>query len=266
MKLIIIAPTGKMGKLISKIAAQSENFEIIAGIGPKGREYIGKDIGVVSMLGYEVGALVVDDLESVIEQCDVIIDFSTLELSMKVMDLAVKYHKALVCGTTGFGQNEKDRIQEASKKIPLLYAANTSRVVNLMSKLLELTTEVLGADADIEIIEMHDKNKKDAPSGTAREMGEVIAEAMGKDIDDLAVYGREGKGGREPGTIAYHSLRAGDISSSHTVVFGCMGERLEITHHAYNWECFARGACECALFLQDKPEGFYTVKDALGLS
>ena len=104
-----------------------------------------------------------------------------------------------------------------------------------------------------------------APSGTSKEMGEIMAHALGKDLDDIAVYGREGASPREPGTIGYHSLRAGNIPSSHTVFFGGMGERLEITHHSYNWECFARGACDCAAFLAGKEPGFYTIKDVLNL-
>ena len=120
-------------------------------------------------------------------------------------------------------------------------------------------------EIDIEILEMHDQWKKDAPSGTSKEMGEIMAHALGKELSNIAVYGREGESPREPGTIGYHSLRAGNIPSSHTVFFGGMGERLEITHHSYNWECFARGACDCAAYLDGKAPGFYSIKDVLGL-
>lgn len=266
MKIIIIAPKGKMGRLITKIAAESENIEIVAGIGHPGKDYIGVDIGIAAGIGKHAGALVVDNLDHVIDECDVIIDFSNVELSMSVMDKAVKHHKALVCGTTGFSEHDVEKIHKASKKIPLLFASNTSRIVNLMNILLELTAKVIGNYSDIEIIEMHDAFKKDAPSGTSKEMGEVIAHAIGKELKDIAVFGRSGMGERVPGTIGYHSLRAGDISSSHTVMFGLMGERLEITHHAYNWECFARGACEGALFLENKPAGLYSMKDVLKIS
>ena len=150
-------------------------------------------------------------------------------------------------------------------EIPVVYAANTSRVVNLMYTLLEIAANAIGNNADIEIIEMHDRNKKDAPSGTSKEMGEVIAKALDKSLKEIAVHGRQGEGARVPGTIGYHSLRAGDISSSHTVLFGLQGERLEITHHAHNWECFAQGACEAAAFIYGKEPGLYTVKDVLNL-
>ena len=159
----------------------------------------------------------------------------------------------------------KKRFEEAGKQIPMLYAANTSKLVNIMNKLLELVTATLKDEIDIEILEMHDQWKKDAPSGTSKEMGEIMAHALGKELSDIAVYGREGESPREPGTIGYHSLRAGNIPSSHTVYFGGMGERLEITHHSYNWECFARGACDCAAYLEGKGPGFYSIKDVLGI-
>ena len=265
MKVIVIGPKGKMGKLITQVAAEREDLELTAGVGPKGRDYIGTDLGTVAMVGRELGVQVTDDLESVIDNCDVIIDFSTKEMAMDVLEQAVAHGKALVCGTTGFTEEEIQKFKEAAEKIPMLYAANTSKMVNVMNKLLETVVSILKDDVDIEILEMHDQWKKDVPSGTSREMGEIMAHAMGKEIGDIAVYGREkGESPRVPGTIGYHSLRAGNIPSSHTVFFGGMGERLEITHHSYNWECFARGACDCAAYLADKPAGFYTIQDVLG--
>ncbi len=265
MKVIVTGPRGKMGKLITQVAAARDDMELIAGIAPKGRDYAGTDLGVVALVGRELGVPVVDDLESVIEKCDVIIDFSTKENAMSVLELAMEYKKGLVCGTTGFSEEEFEQFKKASEKIPMLYAANTSKLVNVMNKLLALAASIIGEEADIEILEMHDQWKKDAPSGTSKEMGEIMAHALGCELKDVARYGREGAAPREKGTIGYHSLRAGNIPSSHTVYFGCMGERLEITHHSYNWECFARGACDCAVYLADKGPGFYTIQDVLGL-
>lgn len=265
MKVIVIGPRGKMGKLITQIAAKRQDMELVAGVGPKGAGYIGNDLGNVAMVGYELKVPVVDNLESVIDQCDVIIDFSTREMAMQVLDLAIAHKKALVCGTTGFCAQEMQRFRDSAKEIPMLYAANTSRLINIMNKLLEMVVRTSGGDLDIEILEMHDQWKKDAPSGTSKEMGEIMAHALGKELDDIAVYGREGESVRIPGTIGYHSLRAGNIPSSHTVFFGGMGERLEITHHSYNWECFASGACDCAAYLADKAPGFYTIRDVLNL-
>ena len=255
MKVIVIGPKGKMGKLITQVAASRDDMELVGAIAPKGRDYIGKDLGTVAMTGFELGVPVTDDLESIIDSCDVIIDFSTKEMAMEVLDLAIAHKKALVCGSTGFSAEEMKRFEEAGKQIPMLYAANT----------LELVTATLKDEIDIEILEMHDQWKKDAPSGTSKEMGEIMAHALGKELSDIAVYGREGESPREPGTIGYHSLRAGNIPSSHTVYFGGMGERLEITHHSYNWECFARGACDCAAYLEGKCPGFYSIKDVLGI-
>ena len=266
LKVIVVGPRGKMGKLITQIAANRDDMELVAGVGPEGRNYIGGDLGTAAMVGRELGVPVVDNLESVIEQCDVIIDFSTKEMAMDVLDLALKYKKALVNGTTGFSAEEMQRFKDAAAVIPMLYAANTSKLVNIMNKLLELVASTVGNELDIEILEMHDQWKKDAPSGTSKEMGETMAHALGKELSEIKVHGREGVSPRVPGTIGYHSLRAGNIPSSHTVFFGGMGERLEITHHSYNWECFARGAVDCAAFLEEKEPGFYTIKDVLHLS
>ena len=265
MKVIVVGPRGKMGKLITQIAASRDDMELVAGVAPTGRDYIGKDLGQAALVGYDLGVPVVDDLESVIDQCDVIIDFSTKEMAMEVLKIAIAHKKALVCGTTGFSPEEFQKFRDAANEIPMLYAANTSKLVNIMNKLLEIVTKTVGDEADIEILEMHDQWKKDAPSGTSKEMGEIMAHAMGKELSDIAVYGREGECPRQKGTIGYHSLRAGNIPSSHSVYFGFMGERLEITHHSYNWECFARGACDCAAYLEGKEPGFYTIQDVLNL-
>ncbi|MDR2892799.1 MAG: 4-hydroxy-tetrahydrodipicolinate reductase [Deltaproteobacteria bacterium] len=265
MRLIVIAPRGKMGLLITRLAHADPRFELVAGIGPKGRAYIGRDLGVVAGLGEGIGVSISDDLASVIDGCDAIIDFSIRETSMQVLKLAVEHKKALVCGTTGFNAEERAAFAKAAEVIPVMLAANTSKLVNCMNKLLEICAKTLADEADIEIIEMHDRDKLDAPSGTSKEMGHLLAEAMGKEIGDLAVYGREGSGVRKPGSIGYHSVRAGSTPSSHIVIFGCAGERLEIAHHSYNWECFARGALSCALFLEGKKPGSYSVKDVLGM-
>ncbi|AKC61530.1 4-hydroxy-tetrahydrodipicolinate reductase [Clostridium sporogenes] len=265
MKIIVIGPRGKMGSLVTKSCYNNENIELVAAVAPKGRDYIGQDLGIVANLGKNIDCKVVDDLDRVIDKCDCIIDFTEPETSMEVFEKALKNKKSVVCGTTGFSEGEINRINEISKEIPVVLAGNTSMVVNLMYKLVELAANTIGNMSDIEIIEMHDRYKKDAPSGTSLEIGEVLAKTFNKELKELAQFGRYGKGEREEGKIAYHSLRAGDISSSHTVMFGLMGERLEITHHAHNWECFANGGCQAALFLRDKKPGIYSMKDVLGL-
>ena len=157
MKVIVTGPRGKMGKLITQAAAARDDLELIAGVAPAGRDYIGEDLGTVAMVGRALGVPVVDDLKSVIDKCDVIIDFSTREMAMTVLDLAVAHKKALVCGTTGFSEEEMSKFTDSAAHIPMLYAANTSRLVNIMNKLLELVTSAAGNSLDIEILEMHDQ-------------------------------------------------------------------------------------------------------------
>lgn len=264
-KVLVIAPKGKMGKLIVQIVNERDDMKLVGTVAPPGRTYIGEDSGIAAGLGIKIGSPVFDNIDDVIGHCDVIIDFSTTEMSMAVLAKAVSNNKAVVCGTTGFTKDELVNFEKAAKVIPVIHAANTSKAVNCMNKLLEMTTKAIGYDADIEIIEMHDRKKLDAPSGTSKEMGHIIAENLDVSFDDVAKYGRHGKGERPENEIGYHSIRSGDISSSHTVIFGMMGERLEITHHAYNWLCFARGACDCAKFLDDKTTGMFHVSDVISV-
>jgi len=262
-KILVVAPRGKMGRLIIQTVHEREDMVLCGSLAPKGRDYIGQDSGMAAGLGIIGGAPVYDDIDAAITLCDVIIDFSMTEVSKSILKKALEHKKALVCGTTGFTEEEMKEFETASEKIPVLYAANTSKAVNCMNKLLEMATQIIGPGSDIEIIEMHDKNKLDAPSGTAKEMGHIIAENLDLKFEDVAKFGRSGKGKRPDNEIGYHCVRSGDISSSHTVIFGMMGERLEITHHAYNWTCFARGACDCAKFLQDQKPGMYSTKDVI---
>jgi len=246
IKVIITAPKGNMGKLIVRAAAKNPMIEIIGGLAPKGRDYVGIDVGIAAGLQNPLGTKVYDDVEEIINECDMIIDFSTVDSSMKLIDLTLRHNKAFICGTTGFNKEEEDIIEAAAEKIPLLKAANTSYVVNVMNKLLSEAAKDLKGMADVEIIEMHGANKKDAPSGTAKEMANIIEKAA--ENNDM---------------ISFHSIRAGDIPSSHTVIFGCMGERLEITHHAYNWECYAEGACKAIEYLSNKGPGLYLMEDVV---
>lgn len=264
-KILVVAPKGKMGRLIIQAVHEREDMVLSGSLASKGRDYIGEDSGIVAGLGIKTGSPVYDDIDIAITNCDIIIDFSMTEVSMLVLQKAIEHKKCLVCGTTGFTEEEMKSFYKASEEIPVLYAANTSKAVNCMNKLLEIASKVIGSDSNIEIIEMHDKNKLDAPSGTSKEMGHIISENLNLKFEEVAKFGRNGKGARPENEIGFHSIRSGDISSSHTVIFGMMGERLEITHHAYNWTCFARGACDCAKFLQDKKIGMYSVQDVIKL-
>jgi 4-hydroxy-tetrahydrodipicolinate reductase len=247
LNVLITAPRGKMGRLNVQAAVKSEDIRLVGCIGPAGRDYIGKDAGLVSGMGEPCGALCYGDIEEIIGDCDMVIDFSTVALSREMIHACVRHKKALICGTTGFGEEDTAIFAETAKKIPLLKAANTSYMSNVMTEMVKLAAKALKDQCKVEIIDYHDEKKVDAPSGTAKEFGETISEASGKDISE----------------IDFHSIRAGDISSTHTILFGAMGERLEVTHRTYNWECCARGAMEAARFLAGKPVGAYTMEDVI---
>lgn len=248
IKIVITAPKGHMDKLIVEAAAKRSDIKIVGGIGAPGRDYIGKDIGIAAGLGSEVGALVYDDIEAVIEQCDLVVDFSTVEVSMKMLEACLAHKKAFICGTTGFDEEQTAALLAAGEKIPMMKAANTSYVVNVMRKLLGEAAAMLGEKCKIEIIEMHSETKLDAPSGTAIEMAEEMAQhAPDKDYED----------------ITFHSIRAGNTPSTHQVIFGCMGEKLEISHDAYDWRCYAEGACDAVEFMAGKGPGLYTMEDVI---
>ena len=159
----------------------------------------------------------------------------------------------------------RDSFEAAGERIPVIFKCNTSKMVNVMLALVETAARALADECDIEIIDQHDRDKLDAPSGTAVIIGNMIAELKGTTLEELAEYGRAGHGARKPGGVGFHSLRAGDITSDHKVYFGGMGERLEITHYSYSDDCFARGAVDCAQFLDGKPAGVYSIKDVFGL-
>ncbi|MEA4922771.1 MAG: 4-hydroxy-tetrahydrodipicolinate reductase [Eubacteriaceae bacterium] len=238
MRIIITAPKGKMDSLILEEAVKDDGLEPVGLIGPAGRDYIGTEI---------CGVKVYDDLGSVIENCDLVIDYSNTELSKQVLKICMDHGKALICGTTGFRDTDNEMFREAAEKIPVLKAANTSYMVNVMMKMAALAAEKLAGKCKMEILDLHDEKKADAPSGTALELGEILAEAAMISVDE----------------IDHHSVRAGDIPSSHTIYFGGIGERIELTHHAYNWKCYAAGACSAAKFLEGKAPGLYLMSDVV---
>lgn len=248
VKTVITAPRGHMDGLIVKEAFKSPDIEIVGCIGTPGKDYIGKDVGIVAGLGSEIGAKVYDDIEEIIDKCDVVVDFSTVELSMRILQSCIEHKKAFICGTTGFNDDQCEKLEAAGSVIPMMKAANTSYVVNVMRKLLGEAASKLGKKCKIEIIEMHSETKVDAPSGTAIELAEEIVKASpDKEYDD----------------IAFHSVRAGNTPSSHRVIFGCMGEKMEILHDAYDWSCYAVGACDAILFMAEQDPGLYSMEDVI---
>jgi len=197
----------------------------------------------------------------------VLIDFTRPDASMDFIEICRQAGKKIVIGTTGYSDAQKALITQAAKDVAIVMAPNMSVGVNLSLKLLEMTAKVMGDNTDIEVIEAHHRHKIDAPSGTALRMGEVIANTLGRDLKDCAVYGREGiTGERDRKTIGFSTIRAGDIVGEHTVMFADDGERVEITHKASSRMTFANGAVRAAVWLQDKQTGLFDMQDVLGLS
>jgi 4-hydroxy-tetrahydrodipicolinate reductase len=207
-----------------------------------------------------------DNLNDLLQDFDVLIDFSRPEASLKAISICKNSGKAMVIGTTGFSDDELKVIKQASTQIPIVFAPNMSVGVNLTLKLLETSAKVIGKDSSIEIIETHHRYKVDSPSGTALKMGEVVANALGRDLANCAVYGREGiDEPRDSNTIGFSSIRGGDVVGDHTVTFFMEGERVEITHKASSRMIYANGAVRAANWLSDKPSGLYSMQDVLEL-
>ncbi len=266
--MIRIAVAGALGKMGSRITALSREYDGIQLSGvfeKKGHRDIGKDIGL--LLGFGIsGILLQDGLDKVIDKTDVVIDFTHTSSTLEHLRTASLKGKAMVIGTTGFTKVEMEEIKDLTKNIPCVMAPNMSVGVNLLLKILRDVAGVLGEDYDIEIIEAHHRLKKDAPSGTAMKMAEVIASALNRNLDEVAIYARKGMiGERTKKEIGIQTIRAGDIVGEHTVLFGGMGERIEITHRASSRDTFARGALRAALWVHGRTPGLYDMHDVLGL-
>jgi len=226
---------------------------------------IGKDAGELAGVA-AAGIQVSDDLAALTDRFDVLIDFTRPDASMDYIEICRQAGKKVVIGTTGYSDAQKAAIAEAAKDVAIVIAPNFSVGVNLSLKLLEMTAKVMGDYTDIEVVEAHHRHKVDAPSGTALRMGEVVAAALGRDLKDCAIYGREGDtGARDRKTIGFSTIRAGDIVGEHTVMFADEGERVEITHKASSRMTFANGAVRAAAWLADKPKGLFDMQDVLGL-
>jgi len=257
---------GRMGKILVEAVQQRAPLTgLTAAVVRPGSTLIGVDAGELASLG-RIGVPLTGSLESVAEEFDVLIDFTLPEVMLKNLAFCRKAGKAMVIGTTGLDAAQKQLLAEAGKDIPIVFAANFSVGVNLSLKLLDMAARVLGDEADIEIIEAHHRHKIDAPSGTALRMGEVIAGALDRDLQKVAVYGREGHTGvRERETIGFATVRGGDVVGDHTVLFACEGERLEISYKASSRMTFAKGAVRAALWLDGREPGLYDMQDVLDL-
>jgi 4-hydroxy-tetrahydrodipicolinate reductase len=226
---------------------------------------VGEDAG--ELAGCSSNLVVIeDDLSACIGRGDVIIDFSYPQATLEHARLAATRRKAMVIGTTGFSAAELDELRSLAKQFPCVFSPNMSVGVNLLFKVIAEMARTLHEDYDIEVIEAHHRLKKDAPSGTALKMAEVLAKAIGKDLAQAAVYTRKGLvGERKRGEIGIQTIRAGDIVGDHTVIFGGMGERIEVTHRAQSRDTFVRGALRAARWIVKQPPGLYDMLDVLEL-
>ncbi len=264
-RIAVMGAAGRMGKTLIEAVQQASGAVLSAAVDRPDSSLIGADVGELAGLG-KVGLSLQADLQGVLEQFDVLIDFTHPSVTLRNLEICRQAGKAMVIGTTGFSVEEKQLLADAAKDIPIVFAANYSVGVNLCLKLLDTAARVLGDEVDIEIIEAHHRHKVDAPSGTALRMGEVVASALGRDLQKVAVYGREGQtGARTRETIGFATVRAGDVVGDHTVLFAADGERVEITHKASSRMTFARGAVRAARWLAVQPAGLYDMQDVLEL-
>ncbi|MBI5642572.1 MAG: 4-hydroxy-tetrahydrodipicolinate reductase [Deltaproteobacteria bacterium] len=261
----VTGAAGRMGAAIINALAGNTQIQLSGALERDDSPVLGKDAGEIA--GTEkTGIKITNDRIKAFKKAEVIIDFSTPDVTMRTLEEAVELKKAVVIGTTGFSLHQRDLIKELSHKTRVVMAPNMSIGVNLLLKLVADAASVIGHEYDIEIIEAHHRHKKDAPSGTAIRIAEVIATTLNRDLEKVAVYERKGiVGERRPEEIGIQSIRAGDIVGDHTIIFGGIGERIELTHKASSRDTFAMGAVKAAIWVVNKPNGLYDMQDVLGL-
>ncbi len=264
VKAVVTGAAGRMGKRIIGIINDTQGIALAGAVERQGHPFVGKNISELGLAGKDI--TLASGIEDVMDSGDVVIDFTTPDTSIKNLETAAAHKKAIVIGTTGFSTAQRSQIKELAHKTRCLLAPNMSVGVNLLLKILPKIAKTLGDDYDIEIIEAHHHLKKDAPSGTAMRIAEVIASAMERDLEKVAVYERKGiTGERDRHEIGIQTIRAGDIVGDHTVMFGGLGERIEITHRAHSRDTFARGAVKAALWLVKQKNGLYDMHDVLAM-
>ncbi|MFO1351570.1 MAG: 4-hydroxy-tetrahydrodipicolinate reductase [Gammaproteobacteria bacterium] len=265
VRIAVAGAAGRMGRQLIEACGQTEGARCTAAVEHPDHPSLGQDAGELAGVGH-LGVKIDPDLRAVADVFDVLIDFTRPAATLANLALCRAAGKRMVIGTTGFTPDQKHTIAAAAEAIPIMMAPNMSVGVNLCLKLLDTAARVLGDSVDIEILEAHHRHKVDAPSGTALRMGEVVAQALGRDLAHCAVYGREGvTGERERKTIGFATIRAGDLVGEHTVMFADIGERVEITHKASSRMTFAKGALRAAQWLMTREPGLYDMQDVLGL-
>lgn len=264
MKIAIAGASGRMGRMLIETVLAADDAQLVGALDREGSPALGHDAG--AFLGRETGVNITADFDAALANAEFLIDFTRPEATLLHLAAAQKHGVKMIVGTTGFSEDEKARLAEGAKQVAVVFAPNMSVGVNATFKLLEIAAKILNTGYDIEIIEAHHRHKVDAPSGTALRMGEVVAEALGRDLKECAVYGREGvTGERDPSTIGFATVRGGDIVGDHTVLFAGIGERIEITHKSSSRLSYAQGSLRAARFLAERQTGLFDMQDVLGL-
>lgn len=264
IRIAVAGASGRMGQVLIDLFLSAPNCRLTVALAREGSPNIGRD--AAAGLGKVSGVVVRADYAEALKEADVLVDFTRPEGTLAHLAVCRALGVRMVIGTTGFDDAGKAAIREASRDIGVMFAPNMGVGINLTFKLLEIAAKVLNTGYDIEIVEAHHRHKVDAPSGTALALGEVVAKALGRDLKECAVYGREGlTGARDPSTIGFATVRGGDVVGDHTVLFLGEGERVEITHKASSRTTFAQGAVRAAGWLAAQPAGLYDMQDVLGL-
>lgn len=265
IKVVVAGAAGRMGNRLVALIKDSTVLTLVGAVEGKGHHALGEDAGETAGCG-KIGVPITDDLSSVLEQGEVVIDFSAPEATLNHLRIVAKQRRAMVIGTTGLSTSEHEELKSCTREVPCVCSPNMSVGVNLIYKVIGEMAKTLGDDYDIEVIEAHHRLKKDAPSGTALKIAEVLAGAVNRDLNQVGVYARKGLiGERTKQEIGIQTIRAGDIVGDHTILFGGMGERIEVIHRASSRDTFARGALRAAQWVVRQPPGLYDMMDVLSL-
>jgi 4-hydroxy-tetrahydrodipicolinate reductase len=265
IKVIVAGAAGRMGSRLIALIKESSALALAGASEGKGHPALGLDAGETAGVG-KMGVLITDDLPGLLDRAEVVIDFSAPEATLGHLRAVAERRRAMVIGTTGFNAAQSDELKSLTRQVPCVFSPNMSVGVNLIYKVISEMAKTLGDEYDIEVIEAHHRLKKDAPSGTALKIAEVLARAVNRDLNQVGVYARKGLvGERKKQEIGIQTIRAGDIVGDHTILFGGMGERIEVTHRASSRDTFARGALRAASWVVRQPPGLYDMMDVLSL-
>ena len=264
--VIVCGACGKMGSTVVRMISQQKDMEVVAGIETQDHQRMGEVLG--GILGLDVKDVPLSfNLADEISRADCVVDFTSPGVSLRHLRIAAKASIPIVIGTTGINEKQMKEVESLSRSIPCVLSPNMSIGVNLLFKIVQETTKILGKDYDIEIMEVHHRQKKDAPSGTAERLGDLVALSLDRKLSDIGVYGRQGNmEERSKEEIGIHSIRAGDIVGDHTVLFSGPGERIELTHRAHSRDTFAIGTIRTIRFVLNAQPGLYDMRDVLGFS